>query len=164
MSKLSERVKMPSCYNVFMKSYITVLVLLLLVVGCVPVETDTNTQNVTKKLVKDENKNVSKTRNVTQRPIVPEKTCQQQVNELQNELDKKRLDLLSADSNVTKTAMLLSYLKNAYGREDDYERQKEALEVVTDTRRELQVEVRDAKSALKIMASKCGIKVKFDVD
>ena len=147
-----------------MKFYITVLVLLLFVVGCGTVETDTDSQNVTKKLVKEEDKNVSKTRNVTQRPTAPEKTCQQQVNELQNELDKKRLDLLSADSNVTKTAMLLSYLKNAYGREDDYERQKEALEVVTDTKRELQVEVRDAKAALKIMASKCGIKVKFDID
>ena len=164
MSKLNEKVKMPNSYKVFMKLYALLVVLLLLVVGCGTVETDTDSQNVTKKLVKEEDKNASKTRNVTQRPIAPEKTCQQQVNELQNELDKKRLDLLSADSNVTKTAMLLSYLKNAYGREDDYERQKNALETVTDTRRDLQVEVRDAKAALKIMASKCGIKVKFDID
>lgn len=146
-----------------MRHHVIVIVLLLFVAGCAPVETDTDAQNVTKKLVKEE-KNISKTRNVTQRPQVPEKTCQQQVNDLQNELDKKRLDLLSADSNVTKTAMLLSYLKNAYGREDDYERQKKALETVTDTRREMQTAVRDTKAALKIMASKCGIKVRFDVD
>lgn len=151
--------------------YLFAIVILVLLWGCKAVVTGNVVKepepDVQKTLVEEENGHSVEAKEqppAASSPEASEDACENQIAELQDELDQKRLRLMDVESNVTKTSLLLSYYKNAYGREDDYERQKKMLERVLEQRRRAQTEVKDRVSALKVMAKKCKIHVRFDRD
>ncbi len=152
--------------------YILVLTALLVALGCkaqftgkavqelgAANQTESEPQEVHKTLVKEEtNRAINKSEEKKDKG----ESCQKQVDDMKDHIDSLRMRKLEITSNLTKNSLLAQYLKNAYNEEDRYKEQLSLLDKMAKQKKNVESEIAQAKSALRILAEKCGIKVKSD--
>lgn len=155
-----------------------VIVALLITVGCKAsttgkvVQEPINDPDVTKTLVQEDGDGKATQTPQEENQTAPQKdgpqetgeSCQQQIDNLKDEIDTKRAKLLQASANLTKASLLAQHLKNTYGKEEDYKKHLEDLDEIADRKKKIGSEVKSGVAALKMLAEKCKIKLRLDRD